>query len=613
MNFLNPTAFLFALALPAVVLFYLLKRKRTVRVVPSTLLWTRFLAESQANAPFQKLRRHTLLFLQLILLALAVLALARPYFRGALAKPGLRVLVLDASASMQSTDEAPNRFEAARAGALALLDSMPSDGLKAVVLVAGAGTEVRQAATSDKAALRRAVSTAGVTDAPTRLVEALRVAEVLTRNVADAEVHLFSDGAVRGLEEFGTRDLPLVYHRVGKRGRNAGLVHLDVRANPEDPAQRAVFASVANFGPDTVSGTAELRFDGQLVESRPISVTATNTVAMVFLATQERDGVFSVHLVASDDLAADNQARIPSRLPAAVRIRLVTRGNRFLEKALLATGPRVELRVVADLGANEPAVDVTVLDDVIPAVWPAGNLLAVHVAATNWFPEGVGTVEAPPVVDWRNTHPLLRFVGFDTVQVAESLSVRTPGWATALVDSPRSPLILAGETGGHRVVWVGFDLLQSTWPLRIGFPIFIANAVGWLDPDSAKSDRLRVRPGDALRLPLESPVPEATVTLPDGSTQTVPLGTGAREFVFAGTASQGMYQVRIGTNRVEFAANLLDPAESDTRPSEAIDLGRRGVVAAAPGTRANVESWRWFAVLVLGLLLAEWWWFHRRT
>jgi hypothetical protein len=103
------------------------------------------------------------------------------------------------------------------------------------------------------------------------------------------------------------------------------------------------------------------------------------------------------------------------------------------------------------------------------------------------------------------------------------------------------------------------------------------------------------------------------VTLPDGSTQTVPLGTGAREFVFAGTASQGMYQVRIGTNRVEFAANLLDPAESDTRPSEAIDLGRRGVVAAAPGTRANVESWRWFAVLVLGLLLAEWWWFHRRT
>ena len=34
MNFLTPAAFWFALALPAVVLFYLLKRKRVARVVP---------------------------------------------------------------------------------------------------------------------------------------------------------------------------------------------------------------------------------------------------------------------------------------------------------------------------------------------------------------------------------------------------------------------------------------------------------------------------------------------------------------------------------------------------------------------------------------------------
>ena len=66
-----------------VVVFYLLKRKRVVKLVSSTLLWQRFLADAQASSPFQKLRHNWLLVLQLLLLALAVMALSRPYFAGA--------------------------------------------------------------------------------------------------------------------------------------------------------------------------------------------------------------------------------------------------------------------------------------------------------------------------------------------------------------------------------------------------------------------------------------------------------------------------------------------------------------------------------------------------
>src|SRR5438876_8943636 len=102
MNFLAPAAFAFAAAIPVVVVFYLLKRKRVVKLVSSTLLWQRFLAETQASAPFQRLRKNWLLILQLILLALTVFALSRPYF-AAKAKPAqLRVVILDSSASMQA-------------------------------------------------------------------------------------------------------------------------------------------------------------------------------------------------------------------------------------------------------------------------------------------------------------------------------------------------------------------------------------------------------------------------------------------------------------------------------------------------------------------------------
>src|SRR5499427_6034123 len=240
MNFLAPAAFFFAASIPVVVVFYLLKRKRVVKLVSSTLLWQKFLSETQASAPFQKLRKNWLLIMQLILLALAVFALARPYFATKIKPAQLRVVILDSSASMQSTDESPSRFEKARAEALKWVNTLANND-QMVVLQAGANTEVKQSATSEKAALRRALQACACSDGPTRLVPALKMAESLVRDQRDAEIHLFSDGAVPELSEFENKALPLIYHRVGKDSNNLGIIALDVRANPEDASQRAIY------------------------------------------------------------------------------------------------------------------------------------------------------------------------------------------------------------------------------------------------------------------------------------------------------------------------------------------------------------------------------------
>jgi len=615
MRFLTPLAFWFALALPAVVVFYLLKRKRVTRVVPSTLLWQRFLAETQASAPMQRLRHNWLLLLQLLLLLLLVLALARPYFAGKAGLGQMQVVVLDASASMQATDETPSRFERARKDALALVDALAvGKGGQMVVLVAGANAEVRQSATSEKASLRRALEGARVTDSPTRLAEALRVAETLIRDRPDAEIHLFSDGAIPELAEFETRDLRLVYHKVGKGARNAGIVAFDVKPNPEDPAKRALFLSVANHRSESVDARIELAFDGQLIETKAVMLEATNTTPVVFIASQARDGVYTARLVAEGDLAADNQASVVSLMPQPVRVLLVSRGNRFLEKALAAAGVNVELSLAADhSSADAGRHDVVVLDDVVPSEWPRGNVLAIHVAPTNWFEAPIGEIESPPIVNWRNTHPLLRFVSFDSVQIAKAHQVKSPAWGVSLVDAPQSPLVVAGEMGRQRVVWVGFDTLESTWPLRISFPIFLANVVDWLNPATAKAEQFLVKSGDAFRLQLAAPVTSGSVTGPDGKVQTVTLAPEASEFVWSDTGRQGIYRVQLGTNQLAFAANLLDAAESNIRPRETLDLGRFTQVKATTEKDANLEYWRWFALAGLAVMLGEWWWFHRRT
>src|SRR5205085_12273126 len=102
---------------------------------------------------------------------------------------------------------------------------------------------------------------------------------------------------------------------------------------------------------------------------------------------------------------------------------LVSRGNQILEKAL-RNQPNVQLSVTTVLADPATGFDVVVLDDVTPVVWPSVNILAIHIANTNWF-AGWQTLKAPPIVDWKSTHPLLRFVNFDNVFVGETLGVKT--------------------------------------------------------------------------------------------------------------------------------------------------------------------------------------------
>lgn len=622
MDFLAPAAFGFAATIPVVVVFYLLKRKRVVKLVSSTLLWQKFLAETQANAPFQKLRHNWLLILQILMLILAVLALSRPFFTGNSKSGALRIVILDSSASMQSTDVSPSRFEHARTEALKWVDSL-RDNEQMVVLQAGANTEVKQSATINKAALRRALQSTQPSDSPTRLKEAFKLAEMLTRvplnesgepstnAMADAEIHLFSDGAIGDLSEFENKGLNVIYHRIGERADNLGIVNLDVRPNPEDPMKRAIYTSIQNFSAEAKETQLQLRFADELLEVKNLRLGPGEMAPQVFLAEQSTNGVFTVRIDVKDDLAADNEASVVSMLPQPVKVLLLSKGNRFLEKALRSAG-NVELVIAADSSDGAAEYDLVVLDDVIPTQWPQPNVLAIHVADTNWF-DGVTQIENPPIVDWKSTHSLLRYVNFDNVQITETMAVKTPSWGVSVVDSQQSPLILAGEIGKQKIVWVGFDTLQSTWPLRISFPIFIQNSVEWLNPASTQNSQLLVHAGDPFRFALQQIIPKAEITLPDGGKRELVVDPNAREILFGDTGKQGSYRLRAGTNEVPFCVNLLDASESNTKPKSELQFGKYVHTEATAVKRANMELWRWIAAAAVLILMFEWWYYHRRT
>ena len=167
MPFTTPLALLGLLFIPAVVAMYLLKLRRDETIVPSTLLWSRLVADVEANAPWQKLRRSLLLLLQLLLVAILALLAARPFLERPAGLARDVVLVLDTSASMAATDVTPDRLTAAKAAAIEALRDLPTGG-KVSVIAADRSARIVVNETTDLGRVRQALDGIAVTQRPGR-------------------------------------------------------------------------------------------------------------------------------------------------------------------------------------------------------------------------------------------------------------------------------------------------------------------------------------------------------------------------------------------------------------------------------------------------------------
>src|SRR3954471_15947254 len=148
MPFATPLALLGLLFLPAVVAMYLLRLRREERPVSSTLLWQRLVADVEANAPWQRLRRSLLFLLQLLLVVILALLAARPFLERPAGLARDLVVIIDTSASMSATDVVPDRLTAAREAAKDALRDLPAGG-KVSVIEAGRTARIVATGTSD--------------------------------------------------------------------------------------------------------------------------------------------------------------------------------------------------------------------------------------------------------------------------------------------------------------------------------------------------------------------------------------------------------------------------------------------------------------------------------
>lgn len=435
---------------------------------------------------------------------------------------------------------------------------------------------------------------------------------------------------------------------------NLAITGLSARRDDQDPATIRVFARVQNTAAVRRTVVLTLSLDAQPVQRAPLDVPgstpagdpgeATITLELV----HPSGGLLQLSLPAGDVLSSDDsaalvlqEARKPSVLlvqpPAVARVDGPSDNlspdwllSDALKELPLGTLRRVTPDQLSSMSPESLAqTDLIIYDRVRPVQQQPVSTLSfgvpVGVPGVSAEPvqtPGGRTLEATTILSWDRNHPILRDVALDTLLFVESLRFsidpaaadRAKVRVSELARSPAGPAILLAEepTPARTVRRLGlsFSLQQSNWPISVGFPIFLSNAIDYLTlraEQAAGQSFTTAEPafiaasGRSGLMALAGPVPltiELPAELPPDAR--VSLGLIERAGVYVLPAS--------GAGVRTLAVNLTDAFESSLRGRSSLPIAGRDVVAGV-GSVGTRELWPWL-VMAAALLMALEWFLH---
>lgn len=567
MTFATPAlaAIAAAIAIPTLLILYFLKLRRRDVEVSSTLLWKQTIEDMQANAPFQRLRKNLLLFLQLLALIAGLLALAQPELDSTAVSGSRHTIMIDRSASMAAMDgtlnnEPVTRLAQAKQEALDFVNALAEPGWLdrvlegdnaaadlATVIAFDTTAEIRQVMTGDKSLLRAAIESIEITDAPTNASQAYTLAEAqgLRQTRVDRDgallelapvvgtVHLWTDGNIADARDVspGPEDT-VIYNKVGgdpsdNSANNVGITGLRAERSFENPRELSLFVGLSSTSAAERTVDVELRIAGDIISVRPATITPADSPAsgtamgaggVVFTIDRAAGANAEIRVTPTDNLPdlLDTDDTGFAVIPPAKRlaVAVVSEDDFFTSLALegLPLGELVNLspaeyttqRDQGQLGTY----DVIVLDNWLPeAPLDAGSYLVL-----GGVPEGLGlsvaeTVGVDEVIDWDQSHPVMRDLelgGRITIADAPRVSVAGDSAANVLAETGAGPVIFDAATSSTRAIVVAFDPDKSSWPFDVSYVVFLATAVETLGGVSSdQPDLASARPGGTLspRLP----------------------------------------------------------------------------------------------------------------
>jgi hypothetical protein len=613
-----------ALAVP-IVIFYILKVRLRQAPVSTTIFWRQIYDEKRPRSIWQVLRHLVSLLVQILLLALLVLALAQPYFTWEVLQARRLVLVVDNSASMRAGDVKPTRLDAARSLGRAAINGLRMRDEMAII-TAGAQPRVVCGLTGHERTLQTALAEVAPTDGPTQVAAAVELGKRLLGDAKYGRVIVLSDGCFVGSDQLAT-DKQVELHPVGTRAANVGITNFQVRRSLLDPVGYEILTEVSNKSDEAATCRLEIDLNDAPVDVIPLELAPGQVWSKALEKTSIDGGRLTARIDRPDALASDNAAvaLLPARREQ--KVVLVSQPNLFLRKSL-EVNPLVSLQVQADFPATYVADTIYVFHRQVPPKLPAGKVLVIDPESGSDAWQLGERLDNPVITNQESGSPLLAHVHLENVLLPEARQLTPANGHVPLVSAlSGDPLYFSLEQPGRKLLVLTVNLDEGDLTFRTAFPILITNALAWFAGQSGElRESLAAGSVTEIELPAGDAAPVALV-LKSPSGKTRPLPQGAAKTNVGPLDECGVWSVvpQADSNHdadvpegeaaaepplVELACNLSNPAESDLRVPETL-LAARPAAAPAGGWLTR-PLWLYLIAGAWIVATAEWFLYQRR-
>jgi len=600
LTFVTPLGLIGLIAVPLIIILYIMKQKREKVVVSSHILWQKVLRDMQAATPWQKLRKNLLMFLQLLCAVLIVLAMSGFALKSGVHTSQPVIIAVDSSLSMSSTDVKPTRLDAAKKDAQKFVDELPP-GTPVTVVNLNREPDVLLYGSDSENEIKSSIQSINQTKTYTdvRLAEELLLS--LKNSQPDALIVLFSDMPIRvGNEEiqfsnYKKQNENIAVVRFAHAFREDGITAMSILRNQGDSDSEV---SVSLYGDDSF-------LDSQLV-TVPKNGTRTVWWSSVPLSVKTLHCVIDTE----DILEADNHAYDTVFDGKPVKVLLVTRGNYFLEKIFSVIEGIEFMRTLPDELTEYKGYDLYILDGVVPDKLPEdGNVVIFNPVPNNLF--AVGDWMDTPVIG-PSDHVIFKHLENPGFSVGRTRIIEKPDWAETVIEYNGNPIIFEGLINSIRLLVFGFNIYETDLPIRTEFPVIVSNILSEYSPASGTRISGTVTE-EPIQFMLQPGTIKANVITPDG--RNIEIAPPVPPHPFIQTEEPGIYKV-LQDNSMHvaesvFVVNLPDEWQAeDIKPAASEADDGEGVIIPL---KENVRLFNLpLIIAALLILIIEWWYYANR-
>ena len=585
---------------------YLLDRSRRKQVVSTLRFWV------AAEQPTVAARRRHInqpwsLILQLVSMALLILALAQMRFGTPAAAGRDHVIVLDTSAWMAARSGNHTLMDTARRMARDYLNALPARD-RVMLVRADALATPATPFEPDHRKVEAAILASQPGSTALNLDQALAFARHAQGQDGRTAGEIAFIGTGRMAErEAGAAPPPrnLRVLLVPDTVENAGLRKVGLRRSATDPDVWQIYVSAHNYGTRAREVNLRLDYGPPNAETRvPIAAQALALPAggdaeTTFEYRTSASGIMDVIMTPHDAFPADDQTEL--ELPAEPRLVVTVYSDQpELLRPVLSATPRLTAvyRKPSEYRAGDAGL--VILDRFVPPQRPTADSIWIAPPADGSPIAVKKTVENVPFGHWDSGHPAAAGLRAKDFKL-EKVSVFDVPDGDAIGDVDAGPVI-AARAGKPKIVVLGFHPALSPLRYELAWPLLFANLLRWVSPEIFMRSEVGSASVGTVKLEVEDGVAakDVRVTTGDGTGVPFTLRDKTLDF-FAGSPGS----VRVVAGDHEYMYTLTLPQLWDSRwdpPANA----HHGIPRFSVVLEHVSDIWPWLALLGGAGLLIEW-------